>query len=389
MTRSPARAAAGRATRLAAALVALGALGLAAASCDSGVTPPPMAAWPLGDCFGADGPAVLLVGLDELSCLTEQTSARAVLDTAGFLGGRSYVFGQGSEAVLVLQAAGFVETAYRADLSAGTFERLSVSEARFSQIAWAGMGGAERYLVTDYLRNEVPSDTARFQFSWAEGTSIGAPIARSFSVAVPGVGDTALRDVAYSPLLNASAHLFAGLPFGGDGTIFQYLMVVDHDAGTYVLEDVDAFPIAAGVAFLPDGELVVIESSEGRLFSITRGEEILDEGGQPLRIPASVLQKDAAGNVYTFTDIGAGTRVIRVVPDGDVEEVVTLGRRQKALHVSPLTNVMCLREHRPSIWEPPTFDDVVTIVDIASNTMSQFDATLDTDTYRAPRVACL
>lgn len=344
-----------------------------------------MVAWPLGDCFGADGPAVLLVGLDELSCLTERTSARAVLDTAGFLGGRSYVFGRGSEAVLVLQAAGFVETAYRADLGTGAFERLSVPGTQFSQIAWAGSNGSERYLVTDYLRNAVPSDTARFQFSWVEGESVE----RSFSVAVPDIGDTTLRDVAYSPLLNTSAHLFAGLPLGGDGTIFQYLMVVDHDTGTYAFEDVDAFPIAAGVAFLSDGELVVIESSEGRLFSITRGEEIVGDDGQSLSIPVSLTGQDAAGNVYTFTDADVGTRVLSIVPGGGVEEVAAFERRQKAFNVSPLTNLMCLREHRPSLWDHPTFDDTLTVLDMGSGVTARFGATLDTDTYRAPRIACL
>lgn len=358
---------------------------LLSAACDSTTRPPPPGRpWTLDTCVNAAGPEAFVVGLDALACVSRDGLAEAQLDTAGFTGGESYVFPRGDELLLVFDRADFSGVAYRLDLRNGATTRLSVSDASDSQIARAGHGDADRYLVTDYRRNAVPSEDARFVFTWVE-----AGVARrGLEITVPDVGFVRFRDTDYDPVTNRSVHLFSAQPEDPDADYEQYLMLVDHAAGTYALELIPNARAPQSTRFLADGTLLVVDLSSGMIHAVLDAwRPVLDLSGQPDEVTTVRLEENRAGDVFTFTSAGGGTRVLRFLPGGEgTEEVLRLPEPHRVMTISQATDAFCFRTFRPFGWAAPTYADTIRVV--AGGTAEAWPVTLRTDTHEAPRLSC-
>ena len=369
----------GRARHLA-AVVCMG-LALAAASCDSEVEPSDPTAWMLAPCIEAPGVAVLIFGQYDLACVSEAGTFETTLNTLLTPGGDYYLHGSGPEVVLSMMNFNLNTISLRLDLLTGDLETLSPREATTSQIARVGYTG-DRYLVTDVYPS-VASDTTRFEFSFVDGEDI----ATTLTLNVPDIGFAFLNDVAYHEPTNTSIHVFVASRLSGESG--RYEMLVDHDLGTYRFLDSDGF-LFDGAQFLPSGELVVSDNVAERLYLADGAfEPVRDADGSPLRTAPPRLAQDGRGDVYTFTREDAGSRVLRVLPGGTVEEVFRLDRPQSAIYASPSADVLCLREHRPFLYEEETFDDIVTIYSLADGSVTQYETTLNTEDYNVQRVACL
>jgi hypothetical protein len=363
-------------------LLLLGSATLLAASCDTAELPPTPdpdpAVWTLGDCIDAPGVAALFIGGPDLTCLPEAGETReSSLDTLGNLGGGIYFHSRGGDALLVLDDRINSGLAHTLDLRTGAVSRLSVAGTADSHVSRAG---TDRYLIADYLDDISGSDTARFAFTFVEGSQTRTTL----RIVVPDIGEVGFLEGDYDATSNTSALLFVT-----NRRPAVFLLAVDHGRGTYRVEDMSYAGRPSSVRYRPDGSLIVLDPITGRVYSVGDGGSlVLDMGPERDEMELRKLFEDSAGEVYTFTNGPAGARVLKLGAGG-TEEVVALDRPQRYMYVSPSADVVCLREFHPIDFPGATYDDVISLYDLRTDALTTRRVTLRTDYYEFPLFACL